>query len=236
MSTRNNKKFLIGMAVAVLLPLSFYLIVKVKAEGKVKMPLHYKIETVADNNGKKDTIYHSAKELTLTNQVGETVSLNKDLAGKIVVVNFIFTTCNTTCPMLTKSMGVLQKGFRKDPKKENTLENAVQFVSITVLPEIDSVPVIRKYADEHGANPDHWWFLTGDKKAIYSYAKDELDLLLGPGDGGAEDMLHTNKLVLLDKNRQIRGYYDGTKPLEVKKCADDIVLLTMEKDRKNKKH
>lgn len=226
---KSNKKFLIGLAVAFLLPLSLYLIVDRLSKGKVKMPRFYMVDKVSP-----DTVYHTVAELTLTNQVGEKVNLNKDLEGKIVVVDFFFTECSSTCPKLTQSMRNLQSGFRKDPKKENSLDDRVQFVSITVLPEHDSFQVLRTYADAHGANPDHWWFLTGDKKTIYNFARTELGLSTGPGDGGADDMIHTDKLILLDKDRHIRGYYDGTSDTSVRRCADDIVLLTLEKQKKKK--
>ena len=103
---------------------------------------------------------------------------------------------------------------------------------MTVNPERDSFQVLRKYADHYGANHDHWWFLTGDKKTIYDYARKELHLSVGPGDGGAEDFIHSKQLVLIDKNRNIRGYYDGLDSIQLRKCADDIVLLTMEKEKK----
>ena len=231
---RSNNKFLIGIAVALLLPLSLYLIVDRLSKGKVKMPGHYIIERVDNSGGKPDTIYHATGELTLTNQVGEKVSLNAGLKDKIVVIEFFFAECTSTCPTLTKSMRNLQMGFRKDPKKENSLDDRVQFVSITVMPEHDSFQVLRTYADRQGANPDHWWFLTGDKKAIYDYARKELGLSTGPGDGGADDMIHTDKLVLLDKDRHIRGYYSGLSDTAVRRCADDIVLLTLEKEKKKK--
>lgn len=238
MSKKNsNKKFLIAIAVAFMLPLSLYLIVNKLSKGKVKMPRYYVVDRVdsqvTNGNVMADTVFHHVAELSLTNQLGEKVSLNKDLKSKILVVDFIFTDCTESCPKLTKEMSFLQKGFKKDPKKENSLEDAVQFISITVLPERDSFPVLRKYADRYGANPDRWWFLTGDKKTIYNFARNELGVETGQGDGGADDFIHSEKLVLIDTFRNIRGYYNGLDENEVKKCADDIVLLTLE--RKHKK-
>lgn len=234
---KSNNKFLIGIAVAFLLPLSLYLLVDKLSKGKVKMPGHFVVERVEPSKtdaSKQDTVYHTLNDLTLTNQLGEKVSVNKDLAGKILVIDFFFADCSSTCPRLTKSMHNLQAGFKKDPKKENSLDNEIHFVSITVLPERDSFPVLRKYADAHDANPDHWWFLTGDKKTIYDFARKELGIATGPGDGGAEDMIHTDKLILVDKDRYVRGYYSGIDDTSVRRCADDIVLLTLEK-KKNKK-
>lgn len=219
-----------------MLPISFYLIVDRMSKGKVRMPGHYGIERIDSQavNGqvKKDTIYRHISDITLTNQVGETVSLNKNLAGKMLVIDFFFTNCPTICPQLSRHMALLQKSFKKDPKKEASLDTIVQFISITVNPERDSFPVLRTYADRYGANPDHWWFLTGDKKAIYNFARNELGVATGPGDGGADDFIHTEKIVLIDKDRYIRGYYNGLNDTDVRKCADDIVLLTLEKQKK----
>ena len=125
-------------------------------------------------------------------------------------------------------MKLLQKSFRKDPKKEASLDTVVQFISITVTPERDSFQALRKYADHNGVNHDNWSFLTGDKKTIYDFARNELNVSTGPGDGGADDFIHTDRFVLIDKDRFIRGYYKGTSDSEARKCADDIVLLTME--------
>lgn len=225
-----------GLAVALLLPLSFYFIVSELSKGKVKMPGHYGIEKVdTRKTGEKvylDTVYHQVNDLTLTNQLGEKVSINKDLAGKMVVIDLFFTNCPSICPQLTEHMKLLQKGFKKDPKKEASLDTIVQFVSITVNPERDSFQALRTYADRAGANHDHWWFLTGDKKTIYQFIRNELGILTGPGDGGVDDFIHSEKFVLLDRDRYIRGYYNGLNDTDVRKCADDIVLLTLEKKKK----
>jgi protein SCO1/2 len=233
---KSSNRFIWGLAVAFLLPLSFYFIAKSLSKDKIFMPGHYGIDRVdsARTDGKlvTDTVYHKTGDLALTNQLGEHVTLNGTLAGKIMVVDFFFVSCTSSCPKLTGNMSLLQKAFRFNPKMENGLDNSVQFVSVTVNPERDSFQVLRKYADSYGANHDHWWFLTGDKKDNYNYARNELKLLVGPGDGGAEDFIHTEKMVLIDANRNIRGYYDGMDTAQVKKCADDIVLLTMEKEHK----
>ena len=238
MSNPRNNRFIFGIAVALLVPLFCYLAVSRMSKGKVKMPGHYHIDKVEtkNENGKEiqDTIYHTVADVALINQVGEKVTLNTSLKNKMLVIDFIFTDCATSCPKLSTSMRLLQTGFRKDPKKENNLDDVVQFVSITVNPERDSFPVLRTYADRYGANPDHWWFLTGDKKEIYNYARNELQLITGPGDGGAEDFIHSERFVLLDKDRHIRGYYNGLNDTDVRKCADDIVLLTLEKKKGEK--
>jgi protein SCO1/2 len=234
-----GKRFLLGLAVAFVLPLSFYMIAKLLSKDKIHLPERYGVERVEKviDNGKEytDTIYHKTADLAVTNQLGDNVTLNGTLAGKILVVDFFFINCADVCPKLTGNMTILQKAFRRNRKIENGLDNAVHFVSLSVDPEKDTVTALRAYADRYHANHDHWWFMTGDKKAIYNYARNELKVATGPGDGGADDFVHTEKLVLIDAKRNIRGYYNGLDTADIKRCADDIVLLTMEKERKHRR-
>jgi protein SCO1/2 len=232
---RSNNKFILGLAVAFLLPLSFYFITKALSKDKIHMPRYYGVDSVISNtaNGKthNDTVFHRISDLALTNQLGDKISIDSNLKGKILVIDFFFINCPSICPRLTGNIGMLQKAFRKNPRMEQSLDNEVQFVSVTVDPAHDSFQALRAYADRFYANHDHWWFLTGDKKAIYDFARNELRLEVGPGDGGADDFIHTEKLTLIDKDRHIRGYYNGLDTADVRKCADDIVLLTLEKDK-----
>lgn len=239
MSTKNNgNKFILGLAVAFVLPLSFYMIAKLLSKDKIHLPGHYRVErvdpVVEDGKTYYDTTYHKVGDLALVNQLGDKVTLNGDLSGRILVVDFFFINCAGPCPKLSGNMTMLQKAFRRNPKMENGLENSVHFVSISVDPEHDTVAALRTYAEGFRADHDHWWFMTGEKKSIYDYARNELGLAVGPGDGGAEDFIHTEKLVLIDAKRNIRGYYDGLDTVQIKKCADDIVLLTMEKEKKHR--
>ncbi len=231
-----NLRFFSGLAVAFVLPLSFYMIARLLSKDKIHLPKRYGVERVdnitTDGKPQTDTIYHQVADIALTNQLGDNVSLNKELSGKILVVNFFFVNCPSICPKLSGNIGMLQKAFRRNTKTEFGMDNAVHFISMSVDPVHDTFQALRAYADRFGANHDHWWFLTGDKKSIYDFARNELKLSVGPGDGGAEDFIHTEKLVLIDANRNIRGYYDGLDTVEIKRCADDVVLLTMEKVKK----
>jgi protein SCO1 len=236
MSQKRNNKFLLGIAVAVLVPLSFYLLAKLLYKDKISLPGYFvfeRIDTVKNAKGRTeyDSVFHKVADIQLTNQLGQLVSVNNDLKGKIVLIDFFFTNCPTICPRLTRNMALMQKVFRRTPMKEN--DTVVQFVSVTVNPERDSFPALRAYADRYGANHDHWWFLTGDKKAIYNYARHELHVSVGDGDGGADDFIHTEQMVLLDQDRNIRGYYNGLDTFELKRAADDIGWLSMEKKHKH---
>ncbi len=232
----SSKKFLIGIAVAFLLPLSFYFIARLLSKDKIYLPGYYVADSIdsISNDGKTevDTVFHQVADILLTNQFGKQISVNDDLKNKILVVDFFFISCPTICPKLTTNMGLLQKAFRRNPKMERSLDTAVHFLSITVNPERDTFQALRAYANKYKANHDTWWFLTGAKKDIYNYARNELRVYATPGDGGADDFVHTEKLVLLDQDRYIRGYYNGLDTADLKRCADDIVLLTLEKKKK----
>lgn len=235
-SSNRIKKVLLGLAVAVLLPLSFYAIVKGVGKDKVYLPGYY--ATVGDSVRKvpRDSMsyfpVYKAGELHAINQLGHHVTLNDSLGDRILVVNFFFINCPTICPRLTSNMAMLSNAYRRTSMKQN--EDLVQFVSITVNPGLDTVEALRNYADRYKANHDHWWFLTGDKKELYDYARDQLHLSVPAGDGGVEDFIHTEQIVLLDKDRNIRGYYNGLDSLAIRDLASDIGLLDMEKKRSDR--
>lgn len=231
---KNNKRLRLlgGLAVAILLPLSFYIIAKMLAKDELKLPDYYVavgLDTVEDGGKVRyDTVYNQVDDIELVNQLGDTVYLNKDLKDKIVVVNFFFTSCKTICPDLTSNLTLLQQAFKKN-------DTTVHIVSISVDPEHDTVEALREYADRYKVNHDHWWFLTGDKEKVYNLARNELRLVTGEEGSGVEEFVHSQKLVLLDKERYIRGYYNGLDTAELKYCADDIIWLTLEKKRKKRK-
>ncbi len=207
------------------LPLSFYIIAKVLKKDHINMPAHFVAESVTPAG---DTIWKTVGDLQGVNQMNETVSLNGTAAGKVLVINAFFTDCTDICPRTTASMATLQRVFRRTAKQRN--DTSVQLVSITTQPLVDSIPKLRVYADSYEANSDHWWFMRAEPQAVSNYLRNELKLT-GDESGG---LLHSPTLVLVDKMRRIRGYYNGLDPLEVKKCAEDIVLLSIEKERKKK--
>jgi len=212
---------------AILVPLAGYLIVDHYSKNVVPIPRYYipeRVDTVVKNGETTyDTIFHVVKDLTLTNQMGKQVSL-KDLPGKVVLVNFFFTSCPSICPRMMANLEKIQKAYIKN-------DTLLQLVSLTVDPERDSSEQLRMYGVKHDINPDNWWLLTGAKKDIYDWARNEVFVSVTKGDGGPDDFIHTEKLILLDKDRNIRGYYDGLDSNAVRKCANDIAVLHLEKDK-----
>ncbi len=236
MSKRNNKGFFIGLAVALVLPLSLYTLAKFLKKDHLQLPGYYLVDGLdsfeKDGNVVHDTIFHKVADLKGINQLGDTVSLNQDLKGKVLVINFFFTSCPSICPRLTSNIRMLQQAFQKDPKKAQSLDKDVQLISITVNPEKDSFPALRNYAQRFGVNNDRWWFITGNKPELYRYARQELALATGSGNGGADDFIHSEKIILVDQQRYIRGYYDGLDSNALAQCANDISLLTLEKKKR----
>ncbi len=233
MPNSKNLRTIIGIAVAFGLPFSFYLVYSAKSKGKVQLPHYYVVERVGGGAGKAplDTVWHQAADLRGVNQVGEEVSLNESLRGDLLAVNFIFTNCPDVCPRLTSHMVFLQRAFTKSAKDtRDTIR--VQLVSISVDPERDSIPALRAYADRFRANSDHWWFLRAARRDVARFMREDLGLAGGTGEGGAEDLHHSQSIVILDRERYIRGVYNGLDSAEVVRCADDLVLLSMEKKRR----
>ena len=202
------------------------------------MPRRYYFDTVitTTKNGKQidDTVWHKVNNVVLTNQLGKQVSLD-DLKGRVLVADFFFTHCPSICPTLTRNMKKLQDALKLKDDRLRTDTTFVQFLSFTVDPERDSFPVLRKYADRFGVNHDIWWMLTGPKKTIYDQSINEFKLGLQDGEGVDTAFIHTPKFVLLDKDRVVRGYYNGLDSTDMEKLASDIVLLMLEKDKKKKR-
>jgi protein SCO1 len=218
----------LALILALVMPMAGYFIVNYYSKDAVHMPGRYFLPdsvVVAEKNGKTvtDTIWHKVKDIEFTNQLGKKVSLN-DLKGKILVIDFFFTRCPSICPGLARSMKRLQDSFLKN-------DTIVQFISISVDPEHDSVPQLRKFADRINANHDSWWFVTGNKKEIYDFALNELKAGLADTEVDSA-FIHTENFFLLDSSRVVRGWYNGFDTVKQAQLVRDIPLLMLEKDKK----
>ncbi|WP_339893948.1 SCO family protein [uncultured Algibacter sp.] len=164
--------------------------------------------------------YHKIADFSLTNQNGKTITQN-NYKNKIFVADFFFTTCQTICPIMTNHMVEIQKEIVNDPD--------VMLLSHSVTPEIDTVAQLKRYAEEKGVNDKKWNLVTGNKKEIYKLARKSYLAVKDNGDGGPFDMVHTENFMLIDKKRQIRGFYDGTNPKDIDRLLEDIRILKEEK-------
>jgi protein SCO1 len=232
-----NKKALVAVVLAIMVPVICYLVVKYTSERAVVMPKKYYVDDVIDSvvEGKtvSDTIWHRTENFRLVNQLGDSVELY-DIQNKIIIADFFFTRCPGPCPKLTRNMQKLQSSFSQQREGSKVIDSSiVHFLSFSVDPTFDSVKALKAYADKFKANHDNWWFLTGDKKQIYDFALNELKLGLEDRGGSVDTaFIHSEKFVLLDKNYLVRGYYDGLDSNSLSQMARDIGLLMLEKDKK----
>ena len=202
-----------------LFPVSVYLFFSTGKENFISLPYYGPREPVTTEvEGEKvvDTIYHSIPPFSFINQNGRIIT-NKDLNGKIYVADYFFATCEGICPKMTSNMSRVQQKFKGN--------NFLAFISHTVDPERDSVEALREYAIKVHADTTNWHFVTGEKKALYDLARQGYFITAIDGDGGAEDFIHSEKLVLVDKQGHIRGFYDGSTVSSVDSLIDDIRVL-----------
>ena len=163
---------------------------------------------------------HSVGDFKLTNQLNKTITPD-NFKDKIYVACFIFTTCEGICPAMTGNLKSVYKEFLDDDE--------IMFLSHSVTPEKDSVPVLKAYADKFDVqNHQKWHFTTAPRKHIYELARMHYFAATDSGDGGPSDFVHTENLVLVDKEKRLRGFYDGTDYDELDRLKEDITKLKEE--------
>lgn len=160
---------------------------------------------------------HTVADFDLINQNGKIIT-QEDYKEKVYIVDFFFTNCLGICPIMTDNMAKLQEEFLSNKN--------IMLLSLSVTPEIDSASVLRAYADDKGVIDAKWNIATGDKKHIYELARKSYFAVVEQGDGGLQDFIHTPNFILVDKKKQIRGIYDGTKEEEIVRLINDIRILT----------
>lgn len=197
---------------------ALYFLVKPKSKLPVYNPVDVNPRLVDDavKNISRD---HRISEFHLVNQNGDSIS-KMDFRGKIYIADFFFTRCQTICPIMAINMAELQEHFKTDEE--------LKFLSHSVTPVIDSVPVLRAYADKNKAIDGKWEITTGSKKHIYELARKSYFAVLDEGDGGQQDFIHTEQFILVDKKGQIRGFYDGTDAHEMDRIIKDVEVLKAE--------
>ncbi len=164
--------------------------------------------------------FHQIAPFSFINQNGEAVDENT-FSGKIYVADFIFTSCPGICPKMMKNMAKLQQAFEND--------DDVLLLSHSVTPEIDSVSVLKRYAEKNGVEENKWHLVTGERSEIYNIARQSYfaDEDLGM-QKSVNDFLHTENFLLIDTNRHIRGIYNGVMPTEITRLIEDIRILKAE--------
>lgn len=175
---------------------------------------------ISDNDESLDT-FHRISPFKLINQEGETIT-EKTFEDKLYVVNFFFTICPGICPKMTNNMMQLHDEFLKD--------DDVLLLSHSVMPKNDSVSVLKSYAEDRGISSKTWHLVTGDKKEIYKLGRNDYFIEEDLGLSKKKyEFLHTENFVLIDKNRHIRGIYNGLNKTSINQLVTDIKTLKKEK-------
>jgi protein SCO1/2 len=195
------------VAVVVILPVSVFAVVNWCQRTLKSLPV------LIDKN-------HKIADYVLTNQQGRQTS-TQEWKDKIVVANFFFTHCPVICPKMTKNLKKVQNAYGGN---SNLL-----LISFSVDPERDSVKRLQEFAHHFGIDESNWQLLTGSKKEIYRLARKSFQVVATDGDGGTDDFIHSSKLILIDRQKRIRGYYDGTDENETEQLIKDIKKLENEK-------
>lgn len=191
-----------------------------------------KIYTAADLNPKLidasvqgDTSAHFIGNFSLTNQYNEIITPSS-FYQKIYVASFIFTTCEGICPIMTANLKTVYQRFKNDPQ--------IAFISHSVTPAEDSVPVLKAFAEKYEIEGTQWHFVTGIKKDIYDLARKHYFAATTAGDGSSGDFVHTENFILVDEKKRIRGIYDGTSFDDIDQLIEDIEQLKKEVNNESK--
>ena len=198
--------------------------ISTKKESRVERLPYYTDATFTpywlDKNDKKLNDFHQISDFKLVNQNGDTIT-ERTFEDKIYVTDFFFTICPGICPKMTNNMLVLQDEFKND--------ESVLLLSHSVTPMMDSVSVLKDYAESKGIISSKWHLVTGNRKHIYKLGRQdyfvEEDLGL---EKDADEFLHTENFVLIDKNRHIRGIYNGLNSTSIQQLIADIETLKKE--------
>jgi len=197
--------------------ITYFMVDKTKVL-KVYNPIDINPELVDESVRNVDK-FHRVGAFNLTDQDGNEVTENV-FKSKIYITDFFFVTCPTICPKMATQMKRVHDEFTDNPD--------ILLLSHTVMPVADSVPVLNEYAKELAVSSDKWKFVTGDKKQIYSLARKTYFAAITEGDGGIDDFVHTENFVLVDKEKRLRGFYDGTSKTDVDRLISDIYALLEE--------
>jgi len=175
---------------------------------------------LSENQELQNTITHQISDFSFVNQYKQIIT-NKEIEGKVHVANFMFTSCTSICPDMTGNMKLVEEAFFNDER--------VAVLSYSVTPWIDTPDKLLDYVKFNDIKTNNWHFLTGSKNDIYSLARESYFAEESIGfSKDSTDFLHTEYFILVDKNKRIRGVYNGTLMLESKQVVEDIKILLEE--------
>jgi protein SCO1/2 len=172
-------------------------------------------------NGKEvtDTVYQTIPNFKFVNQYGDSIT-NKSLNGYVYVADFFFTTCPSICPIMHRNMLNVYKEYKN--------VSDFKIISHSIDPKHDSVAVLKKYADKLGIKGNSWWLLQGKKEETYQLGEKSYLVSVKEDSGTPGGYVHQGWFVLVDKQKRVRGYYDGTDEKQITKLIGDIKILLAE--------
>lgn len=216
------RKVLLLLAILII-PGAAYLILQTGKNSYSKLEIFGPKEPVPGSGAVPDTIYHTISDFSFISQDSSIVT-QETVKNKIYIADFFFTTCKSICPKMTNHLMRVQNAFSDDPE--------IVIISHTVDPERDTPPVLAAYASKHKAIEGKWYFVTGDKKQLYDVARNSYYITAMPGDGTGDDFIHSEKIVLVDKDKRIRGFYDGTDYYDITRLIEEVKVLKWEYTKK----
>jgi len=215
-------KYLI-LSLTLLFPIAIFMFIKLFGKNEYRLPV---LDVVEIYNPKSVNCpdrevdgAHRIAPFSLLSHTGETFS-SENLDGKIVITDFFFTRCPDICISMTSELQRVQEKLKE--------YSDVQIVSYTVNPEYDTPEVLTKYAQNYGVSLSNWTFLTGDKEQIYELARCSYFIAVKPAETSEFDFIHSDKLVLIDKQKRVRGYYSGTSREDVDRLITEVMLVAQE--------
>lgn len=212
------KKLVLGVVIVVL-----WGACKFNSGDKKTLPIYgnrVPVTKTVDGKTVTDTIYNTIGKFKTVNQYGDSIS-NKSLDGDIYVADFFFTTCPSICPVMHRNMLSVYNEFKG--------KGGLKIISYTIDPKHDNVPILKKYADKLGITGNSWWFLRGEKDSIYKLSQSYL--VRKPEEDAKQLFIHDGSFLLVDKQKRVRGAYDGTDPKQVEQLIADIKELQQEPDQ-----
>jgi protein SCO1 len=222
-------RFLIGLLMVLVIPvICFLVVVKNGGVGRVKLPAYFGGysnigTTIVRGKQVPDTNWYQVPNITMQNQLGKPVNIASDLPGKIILMDFIYTDCDSTTRKISTNFKFLQQKYKK-------ADSLLHFVSVTVNPSIDTFAKLRIFANKLAANHDKWWLCRMDEASTQNYIYNTLKMPHTASNNlSIADTKTLNTWVVLDRERNIRGYYNAADTMEMRRCADDISLIILEK-------
>jgi len=196
---------------------------KFNSADKKALPIYGNRKVVSkmvEGRAVPDTVYNTVPDFKTVNQYGDSIS-NKSLNGNIYIADFFFTTCPSICPIMHRNMLNVYNEFKST--------GGIKIISYTIDPKHDSVAVMKKYADKLGVTGNTWWFLQGKKDSIYKLSQNYL--VRKPKEDAKELFIHDGSFLIVDKQKRVRGAYDGTDPKQVEQMIADVKELQQEPDQ-----